>query len=330
MIKRTIEISREPAHVTVRLDQLTLERNGETVGSIPCEDIGLLLVDHPATTYTHAALSRLASADAAVVVCGRDHLPAAILLPLADHSQVVWRVRDQIAVPKPLRKQLWKQIVQAKIHAQACNLPKGPARTKLLVLARGVRSGDPQNAEAQAARIYWSAFFEGIAFRRHRDGEGPNPLLNYGYAVVRAAIARAIVAAGFLPSLGLHHSNRSNAFCLADDLIEPLRPYVDQAVKALIDAGQTELDQSTKAKLLELLTCEFHVGSQTGPLMVGLHRMVASLARCFAGEAKHLLFPTLVEDGDHGQQNDRLPKTTEPETTLGNPPSSRQGELFAS
>lgn len=331
MIKRTIEISREPAHVTVRLDQLTLERDGQTVGSIPCEDIGILLVDHPGTTYTHAALARLAAADAAVVVCGRDHLPVAILLPLADHSQVVWRVRDQVAVSKPLCKQLWKQIVQAKIHAQACNLPKGPARTKLLVLARGVRSGDPQNAEAQASRVYWSAFFEGIVFRRDRDGGGPNPLLNYGYAVLRAAIARAIVAAGLLPSLGLHHSNRSNAFCLADDLIEPLRPMVDHAVKGLLDAGRTELDQSTKGKLLEILTWEVCVGDQTGPLMVGLHRMVASLVRCFTGQATHLEFPALVADGDgcaagNGALSDAA--AGEPTLTSADPAAPKQGELF--
>lgn len=306
MIKRTIEISREPAHLTVRLDQLILERNGQTVGSIPCEDVGVVLVDHPGTTYTHAALARLAAADAVVVVCGRDHLPAGILLPLADHSQVVWRLRDQLAVSKPLQKQLWKQIVQAKIRAQASNLPAGPARTRLLALARNVRSGDPVNAEAQASRVYWGAFFEGIVFRRDRDGGGPNPLLNYGYAVLRAAIARAIVAAGLLPSLGLHHSNRSNAFCLADDLIEPLRPLVDHRVKELLDQQKVELDQPTKAALLDILTWEVRVGDQTGPLMVCLHRMVASLVRCFVGEAQSIEFPTPVSEhaGDETGEDD--------------------------
>ena len=165
-----------------------------------------------------------------------------------------------------------------------------------MVLARDVRSGDPQNVEAQAARIYWSAFFEGIVFRRDREGGGPNPLLNYGYAVLRAAIARAIVAAGLLPSLGLHHSNRSNAFCLADDLIEPLRPLVDYRVKELLDAGRVELDQATKAALLETLTWEVRVGEQTGPLMVNLHRMVASLVRCYSGESQSLEFPVPVPD----------------------------------
>jgi CRISPR-associated protein Cas1 len=321
MIKRTIEISRESAHVTVRLDQLTLERNGEVVGSIPCEDIGLLMVDHPGTTYTHAALTRLAGADAAVVVCGRDHLPVGMLLPFADHTQVVWRVRDQLAVSRPLCKQLWKQIVQAKIRAQAANLSAGPPRTRLLELARTVRSGDPLNAEAQAARVYWSAFFEGIAFRRSRYGAGPNPLLNYGYAVLRAAIARAIVAAGLLPALGLKHSNRSNAFCLADDLIEPLRPLVDRRAKELLDQGATELTQRVKAALLDILTWEVAICGQAGPLMVALHRMVASLVACYGGEAKLLDFPSLahVERGQF-QTDNELTDAGNTEDFLDDPP----------
>ena len=292
MIKRTIEISREPAHLTIQLDQLIIKRDGQTVGSVPCEDIGMVVIDQAGTTYTHALLARLADFDAAVVVCGRDHMPAGILLPLADHSQVVWRVRDQIGISKPLRKQLWKQIVQAKILAQAENLAVGPAKTRLLALAREVRSGDPENAEAQAAKIYWSECFQKFAFRRARYGDGPNPLLNYGYAIVRAAIARALVSAGLLPALGLHHSNRSNAFCLADDLIEPLRPIIDRRVRELYDEDRSDLDQPTKAALLELLTLETRIGDGTGPLMVNLHRMVASLVRCYQGETDRLEFPT--------------------------------------
>jgi CRISPR-associated protein Cas1 len=294
MIKRTVEISREPAHLTVRLDQLILERDGRQVASIPCEDIGMLLVDHAGSTYTHAALERLLDHDATVVICGRNHLPAGILLPLADHSQVVWRIADQVSLRGPLRKQLWKQIVQAKIRAQAANLPAGPAHTRLLAIAREVRSADASNAEAQAAKVYWQALFNRLVFRRDRDGDGPNPLLNYGYAVLRAAIARAIVAAGLLPTLGIHHSNRSNAFCLADDLIEPLRPLVDRRVQELIDAGELALTPATKARLLELLTLETCFSEESGPLMVNLHRMVASLVRCYEGKSRQLEFPTAV------------------------------------
>jgi CRISPR-associated protein Cas1 len=304
MIKRTVEISREAAHLSVQMDQLLLKRNDCILASIPCEDIGVVLVDHPGTTYTHAALAQLAAADAAVVVCGRDHLPAAILLPLADHSQVVWRQRDQAAISGPLRKQLWKQIVQAKIRAQADNLPLGPPRTRLLELARSVRSGDPTNHEAQAARVYWSAFFEQIAFRRDRRGDGPNPLLNYGYTVLRAAIARAIVVAGLSASAGLKHRNRSNAFCLADDLIEPMRPLVDRVVKGLLDRGEVELNQPSKAALLELLTTETELAGQSGPLMVNLHRMVASLVRCYEGTARAIDFPSPIS-GEAMRQADQ-------------------------
>jgi CRISPR-associated protein Cas1 len=292
VIKRTLEISREPAHLSVRDEQLVLKRDGQTVGQVPCEDIGVVLVDHPHTTYTHSALAKLAESDAAVVICGRDHLPAAILLPMADHSQVVWRLDAQLNVSRPLRKQLWRQIIVAKIQAQARNLPiDQPAHRKLLALSREVRSGDPTNIEAQAARVYWANWLWQEEFRRDPDGTGLNGYLNYGYAVLRAAIARAIVAAGLLPSLGLHHRNRSNAFCLADDLIEPLRPLVDDRVRELSRQGHEELNQPAKAAILEVLADRVRFSEEVGPLMVQLHRYVASLVRCYTGETKDLEIP---------------------------------------
>jgi CRISPR-associated protein Cas1 len=304
VIKRTLEISREPVHLSVRDNQLVLKRDGQVVGQVPCEDIGVVLVDHQQTTYTHGALAKLAESDAAVVICGRDHLPAAILLPMSDHSQVVWRLDAQLGVSRPLRKQLWRQLVVAKIQAQAGNLsPELPAYRKLLALAREVRSGDPTNIEAQAARVYWSNWLWRLAeeetpeFRRDPDLPGLNSFLNYGYAVLRAAIARAVVAAGLLPSLGLHHHNRSNAFCLADDLIEPLRPLVDDRVRELHRQGYEELNQPAKAALLEILADRVSFGDEVGPLMVELHRYVASLVRCFAGEDRELQIP-IAWEGD--------------------------------
>lgn len=312
MIKRTLEISRDPAHLALRDEQLLLKRDGAIVAQVPCEDIGIVLVDHPQTTYTHGALAKLAESDAAVVICGRDHLPAAILLPVADHSQVVSRLHEQLAVRRPVRKRLWRQIIVAKVRAQAANLPRDiPAHRKLLALAREVRSGDPNNIEAQAARIYWANWLSRPAsnaysdetetdplgagrpapdpiahvFRRDPDGAGLNSFLNYGYAVVRAAVARAIVAAGLLPSLGIHHRNRSNAFCLADDLIEPLRPLVDDRVRELHRQGYDELNQPAKAALLEILAEPVLLRRETGPLMVQLHRYVASLVRCYRKDA---------------------------------------------
>lgn len=333
MIKRTIEISQNPAHLTVKLDQLLVQPHDqpkESYRSIPCEDIGVVLVDHQQTTYTHAALAKLVEFDAVVIICGRDHLPAGILLPLSDHTRVVWRIHDQLSISKPLQKQLWRQIVQAKVRAQAMNLlAELPQHRRLLAMIDEVRSGDASNIEAQAAKIYWSAWLarpgqpklfnsgdgsdELVArstFRRNPDGDDPlNSMLNYGYAVVRAAIARTLVAAGLLPVLGLHHCQRSNAFCLADDLVEPLRPIVDRRVRELyVDHGRRELNQATKAGLLEVLTGVVRVDDQSngssvgsvpasGPLMVALHRMVGSLVRCYEGAAKELVIPVLG-DGD--------------------------------
>ena len=298
MIKRTIEVSAEPAHLTAKLEQLLVQRNGQTVGSIPCEDIGVLVVDQPQTTYSHAALTGLARADAVLVVCGRDHLPAALLLPLADHSQVVWRIAEQVAVSKPLRKQLWKQLVRAKIRGQAVNLAADcPARKKLLELSKSVRSGDPANVEAHAAQVYWKHWLD-ANFRRDKDGDGVNALLNYGYAIIRAAMARALVAAGLLPALGLFHSNRSNAFCLADDMMEPLRPLVDRRVRELHQHGHETLTPETKAALLGLLAERVRISKRRGPLMICLHRMVASLVRCYEGEGNRLEIPRLCTSVD--------------------------------
>lgn len=346
MIKRTLEISQQPVHVSVRHQQLVLtpKANGSHAGIgpgrhdakeaepksrrdplaiIPCEDIGVLLVDQPAVTYSHAALTTLLDHEAAVILCGRDHLPAGLLLPIGEHSQVVWRIADQLAVSRPARKRLWQLIVKAKISAQAANLrPLSQTRTKLLALARNVRSGDPDNVEAQAARTYWAAWRQALAadlqepaaaaqcaaFRRDPDGPSPNNLLNYGYAVMRAAVARAIVAAGLLPAIGIQHHSRSNAFCLADDLVEPLRPMVDHEVGVLMRAGNSDLSPDAKRGLLELLAAEVCTGDQCGPLMVGLHRYVASFVNGLHGKTPALEIPVSVR-GEDVDAAEPLPET---------------------
>lgn len=310
MIKRTIDIAQQPVHLTTRDQQLLLlAKDNEThrlpaqppnlIASIPCEDIGVVLVDQQATTYSHSALTRLLENDAAVVICGRNHLPAGLLLPIGEHSQVIWRIRDQLAAPRPVRKRLWQQIVRAKIRAQARNLPPGHAtRTRISAIAAEVRSGDPDNCEAQAARLYWHAWYQAASddprhgFRRDPDADGVNALLNYGYAVVRAAVARALVGVGLLPAIGLKHRNRSNAFCLADDLVEPLRPLVDRVVAGLVRGGTTEIGPETKPALLGILVEEVACAEQTGPLMVALHRYAASLVACFERTSRALAVPT--------------------------------------
>ena len=301
MIKHTVEISQTAAHLSIRHRQLVLRNADEVMTTIPCEDIGIVMVDHPRATYSHAALTELAANDAVVVICGRNHLPVAMLMPLVDHSQVVWRLRDQINASQPTKKRLWKQIVAAKIFAQAHNLSEDSiAQKRLIKMSESVRSGDPENLEAQAAKIYWANWLKHPAstlgelqksFRRDRDAEGLNAFLNYGYAVVRAGIARAIVSAGLMPSLGIHHHSRGNAFCLADDLIEPIRPMVDVIARHLFESGARELDQPNKAVLLRILDQRTKFRSQHGPLMVNLNRYAASLAKCFCGEQKHLDIP---------------------------------------
>jgi CRISPR-associated protein Cas1 len=299
MIKRTLEISREPAHLSVRHEQLQLRRGDEIVASFPCEDLGVVVVDHPQTTYSHAALATLMEQDAIVVICGRDHLPCGLLTPLSDHTQVVWRIQLQVAAGLPLKKRLWQQLIRAKILAQAANLqPASAAAKRLREFAATVRSGDPDNREAHAARTYWASWLlqapeaaEVENFHRDPDSPGLNGLLNYGYAIVRAALARAIVAAGLHPALGLHHANRSNAFCLADDLIEPLRPFVDARVRTLAFAGENELTQPVKGELLNLLVEEVRVGDFAGPLAVAMHRYVSSLVKCYNAEARLLEVP---------------------------------------
>lgn len=304
MIKRLIEISRDPAHLSLRDEQLVIQPYDapqDAAASIPCEDIGMVLIDHVRTTYTHQALAALMRFGAVVVVCGRDHLPAGLLLPVADHPEIVWRLNDQIAASLPLKKRLWQQIVKAKVVAQARNLPReSDARKQLLNLAEEVRSGDTTNVESQAARIYWNAWLgDGVPFTRDQDGDGVNALLNYGYAVLRAAVARALVSAGLTPALGLQHRHRANPFCLADDVLEPFRPLVDAVVQQLQRLGRLTLDQPTKAALLAVLHQTVRLEDSKGPLMVALHRTAASLVRCFQRADRQLLIPAAPDDDTH-------------------------------
>jgi CRISPR-associated protein Cas1 len=303
MIKRTVEISREAMHLSVRDEQLLLLRKEEEeqaprrhparpanlAASIPCEDLGVLVVDSRETTYSHHALTKLAEHGAALVVCGRDHHPVGMYLPISVNTQLLARLDAQLSASRPTLKRLWAMIVSAKIRAQAVALPPfegaAPIRTRLLHMARRVRSGDPENVEAQAAGVYWPELFRACPavrqpFRR-RPGdptaEPPNNLLDYGYAAVRAAVARALVSAGLLPALGIRHRGRSNPFCLADDLMEPLRPLVDRRVRHLAERGEVGLDRTTKTELLSVLTEEIVVGPFRGPLLVSTTRYVSSL-----------------------------------------------------
>ncbi len=296
MIKRIVEISSARTHLSIRYGQLLLRQEGEKVSSIPCEDIGVLLVDHSGVTYTHSVFTELLKHGVAVVLCGGNHHPTGMLLPIESNSVQTERFRQQIEVKEPVKKRLWKQIVKAKIKHQAKLTGRDSDVYKsLMVLRDRVRSDDPNNIESQASRKFWPVYLQDIIFRRVIDGPPPNNMLNYGYMVIRAAVARALCSAGLLPSLGIHHRNRYNAFCLADDLLEPFRGFVDSKVRDIyLDIGAVdELEQPVKAKLLEVLYEQVTIAGFKGPLMVGLHRTMASLQRCFAGEQRHLDLPEI-------------------------------------
>jgi len=293
MLKRTVSISGPDTALMVHYGQIEVSRNGERIGSFPAEDVGVLIADTPTARYTHGTLLELLRQNAAVVFCDEKHLPAGMLLPVEANSVQAQRLRAQAATKQPVLKRLWQQIIRAKIHRQAALLQELDhlEYAFLRELARKVRSGDPHNVEAQAARFYWPALF-GKEFRREREGSPPNGLLNYGYMVVRAAVARALCGAGLHPSLGLHHSNKYNAFALADDLLEPLRPLVDRTVQRLVAGGQVEIDAKTKPVLLGLLAGETALsGPGSGPLLVAIERYASSLAGVFCGEGKGLEIP---------------------------------------
>jgi len=303
MIKRIVEISSARTRLSIKYGQLIIKEDNEHVASIPCEDIGVLLVDHQGTCYTHCVFTELLRCGAAVVLCGGNHHPAGMLLPIESNSVQTERFRQQIEAKEHVKKRLWKQIVQAKIKHQARLAGKDSEIYKsLMMLRERVRSGDPSNIEAQASRKFWPVYLQDIdsvstpqAFRRKINGAPPNNMLNYGYMVMRAAVARALCSAGLLPSFGIHHRNRYNAFCLADDIVEPFRGFVEAKVRDIyINNGPVDdLDQHIKARLLEVLYEPVKIAGYEGPLMVGLHRVAASLQRCFAGQQKLLDLPEI-------------------------------------
>jgi len=312
MIKRILEISSGPARLSVAYRQLLIEREGQEKTTVPCEDIGVLLVDHPAVSYTHAVFTTLAEAGAAVVLCAASHNPSGLVLPLEGNTVQTERFGVQLAASLPLKKRLWQALITAKIRMQAAVLKSATGEDGgLYAVATRVRSGDPDNCEAQAAQRYWPRLL-GPEFRRRRDGPPPNLLLNYGYTVFRAAAARAACAAGLLPIVGIHHHNRSNALCLADDLVEPYRPYVDWRIRRLVDhrAQVGELDRETKAALLSLFNEIIPIGGQRSPLLLAFHSTAASLGNSFRqGEAVLALpegLPITPEENSDDQGKERL------------------------
>ena len=302
MIKRTLYFG-NPAYLSLRNSQLVInlpEANGmdDRTGNntIPIEDIGIILLDHKQITITQGLLEALLSNNAAVITCDSSRMPVGLLLPLSGNTTQSERFQAQIDASLPLRKQLWQQTIQAKIGNQAyvLNTCRNAVVKNMLAWVDEVKSGDSDNLEARAAAYYWSNMFPDVpGFRRGREGPPPNNLLNYGYAILRAVVARSLVASGLLPTLGIHHHNRYNAYCLADDIMEPYRPFVDKLVVELTDSGEDfqELTKSLKAKLLSIPVLDVIINDQRSPLMIAVGITTASLAKCYLGEVRKIVYP---------------------------------------
>lgn len=294
MIKRIVEIS-NPARLSLKNQQMVIDREGFESVSVPIEDMGILILDHTAITHTQGLLTACFENNVAVLICNAKHTPGSILLPLEGNSLHSRTIAQQVQITEPTRKRLWQTIVRAKIREQAKVLLHATGdNAPLPAYAAKVKSGDPDNLEAQAARIYWQKLF-GQTFCRDPDVSGINSLLNYGYAVMRAAVARAIVGTGLHPALGLHHHNQYNSFCLADDLLEPLRPAVDLKVYALCKKPQDEpaLTPENKRALLETLSADCIINNQRLPLMTSLHHYASSVRKVICGEHKRVEIPAL-------------------------------------
>lgn len=296
---RIVDIATDGRHLSAHRGFLLVEEGGEEVGRVPLDDIHAVIIHAHGVTWSGTLVARLAERGAPIVFCGANHSPVAVTLPLEGHHAQAARMQAQLNASKPLAKQLWRRIVSAKILMQGSLLAaRGVDGAQAFpFIARRVTSGDKENLEAQAARRYWPLLM-GREFRRDRDTAGANALLNYGYAVMRATCARAVVAAGLHPTVGIQHSNRGNAFALADDLVEPFRPLVDGVVESLVRAGVETLDPAVKRRFARLIAFDLRVAGEASPVSVAAQRLARSLARSFeTGRPDLALFepPTPVE-----------------------------------
>lgn len=291
MLGRIVEIAGEGRRLSLERGFLTIAGPDGKLGQVPLDDIEAVIASSPAITYSNQALAALAQRGAPVVICAANFTPAAYLVPANGHHAQGDRVEAQAAATKPSKKRLWSEIVRAKVRAQAAALERiGESPLLLRELVSRVRSGDPMNIEAQAAQRYWPALF-GRGFTRDRDAEGVNTHLNYGYTVLRAATARAIVAAGLHPSLGLHHRSGGDALRLADDLMEPFRPAVDLVVHAMHSEGITTMEPAHKRRLAAVLHADYDTDEGVTTLSNALARSAQSLAQIYLGQRLRLLLP---------------------------------------
>ena len=297
MIKRTLYFG-QSAYLSLRDGQLLVRLPAEEGSrSIPIEDIGVLILDHQQISITHGLMNALEAHKCALITCSASHMPSGLFLPLDAHSLQSERFQTQIEATLPLKKQLWQQTVRMKIQNQARVLEEVYAQSQANMLAwvKRVRSGDPDNLEARAAAYYWANLFPSLPkFTREREESAPNALLNYGYALLRAVVARSLVSVGLLPTLGIHHHNRYNAYCLADDIMEPYRPYVDKFVQEIYEREYPEsLTKDIKHRLLTIMEQDVVIDGITHPLSIATSLTASSLVRCFEGSSKQIDYPAL-------------------------------------
>ena len=309
MIKKTLYFE-NPAYLSYKLKQLVIKKPDApgdipdfgipdaftVIKTIPIEDIGIVILDNPQITITQMLMSALLDNNCAVITCDSKHLPVGLILPLSGNSIQNERFRNQLDASLPLRKQLWQQTIECKIRNQGSMLfySTGERHNNMSVWAGSVKSGDSGNLEARAAAYYWKTLLpENPGFIRGRFEDAPNNLFNYGYAILRAVVARALVGSGMLPTIGIHHHNRYNSYCLADDIMEPYRPFVDKIVIDQLQQGyKTLLDTTMKKKLLTIPTEEVLMDGTRRPLMVAVGQTTASLAKCFSGELRKICYPS--------------------------------------
>lgn len=296
MVKRTLFFG-NPAYLSTKNEQLVVSfpDEGKPPVTVPIEDLGYIVLENPQITITNGLIAKLVENKTAIITCDRQHLPNAFLQPLVGHSELTERYRHQLNASIPLKKNLWQQTVSAKITNQAIHLScKNVDVRKMMRWSNEVKSGDAENHEAIAAAYYFQNLFTHIPdFSRNQKEMAPNGLLNYGYAILRAITARALVSTGLLPSVGIFHSNKYNAFCLADDIMEPYRIYVDAMVYNITNREENydELDQHLKAELLTIPALDVVLEGKRSPLMVAMSRTTNSLYECYTGVSRKVLYP---------------------------------------
>ncbi|MBW9267770.1 MAG: type II CRISPR-associated endonuclease Cas1 [Candidatus Thiodiazotropha endolucinida] len=290
---RIIEIGESNRYLSLKRGFMVISHRGGELARVPLDDLAAVIASGHGTTHSSNLLAALAERGVPFVLCAGNHLPVGMLLSVDGHFQQAKRIDAQLTSRRPQRKRLWQTLVRAKLQMQAAALRSlGRPHAPLSALAIKVRSGDPENVEAQGARRYWNLLF-GNEFRRDRNGEDHNRLLNYGYTVLRSAVARSVIAAGLHPSLGLHHHNSYNAMRLVDDLMEPFRPLVDLRVHALVQAERLTLDTQDKGQLARLLFHDLETAAGTTPVISCLQRLAVSLAQHYLGECRTLDLPLL-------------------------------------